>query len=312
MKLRRLVPPLILCTVIAVVLSSCGGDNAPPPEPAKPALGLYKVGEPYKIGATWFYPADDLTYNETGIASVYGPDAVHQKLTANGETFDQTVPSAAHRTLAMPTVVQVTNLDNGRSIQLRVNDRGPMAGDRILQVSRRAAELLGFGDNETAKVRVQVVKLETMQAQSLAKHTGGEDITDGAPKAVPHATVAAETLAPLGSDAPPQPIPPAPQPPPRVVEQPAPQQAAKPVVNVVPVRGNHIFIQAGAFASNANAMRMKDKLDSLGTVVVASIRVNGIDLYRVRLGPIPSVDEADRLLARAQSAGASDAKIVVD
>jgi rare lipoprotein A len=214
----------------------------------------------------------------------------------------------------MPTIVQVTNLDNGRSIQLRVNDRGPMVGDRILQVSHRAAELLGFGDGGTAKVRVQVVKLETMQAQSLAKHSAGEDVAGEAPPlAVPHAAVAAETLAPLGSNAPPQPIPPAPQPPPRVVEAPAPQQAAKPVVNLFPVRPNHsIFIQAGAFSNNANAMRMKEKLDSLGTVVVASIRVNGADLYRVRLGPIPSVDEADRLLSRAQSAGASDAKIVVD
>jgi rare lipoprotein A len=305
-----------LCTVIGFVLSSCGGGNAPPPpEPAKPTIGVYKVGEPYKIGGTWFYPADDLSYDETGIASSYGPDAVHQKLTANGESLDQGLPSGAHRTLAMPTIVQVTNLDNGRSIQLRVNDRGPMAGDRILQVSRRAAELLGFGDGGTAKVRVQVVKLETMQAQSLAKHSGGEDVAGEAPpQAVPHAAVAAETLAPLGSDAPPRPIPPAPQPPPRVVEAPPPpQQAAKPVVNIVPVRPNRgIFIQAGAFASNTNAMRMKEKLDSLGTVVVASIRVNGTDLYRVRLGPISTVDEADRLLARAQSAGASDAKIVVD
>src|SRR5271165_5776660 len=121
MMLRRL-PSLVLgCLAIGMALNACStGED----ENAGLGKGAYKLGQPYQVNGAWYYPAEDFGYDETGIASWYGPD-FDQKFTANGEVFDQNVASGAHKTLPMPTIVQVTNLDNGRSIQLRINDRGP-------------------------------------------------------------------------------------------------------------------------------------------------------------------------------------------
>jgi len=313
MMLRRVLYSVLGCIALGLFLSACStepDENAAPPNLGK---GTYKLGQPYQINGTWYYPVEDFGYDETGIASWYGP-GFDQKYTANGEVFDQNVASAAHKTLALPMVVQVTNLDNGRSIQLRINDRGPFIGNRILDVSHRAAQLLGFEENGTAKVRVQVLVPETMQAQSIAKHNGGDVVAeDPPPPAVPHGAVISETLPPPGSTAAPQPVPAAlPPKPVQIAAAPVQVAAAPEAVSLMPVRPTHIFIQAGAYASGTNAMRMKAKLDGLGPVVVAGTRVNGVDVYRVRIGPISTVDEADRLLTRALGAGANEAKIVVD
>ena len=308
MMLRRLLFP-VLGVVLALGLSGCLFEPQEPVD-SNPGKGVYKLGQPYQINGAWYYPADDFGYDETGIAALYGD--VDEQFTANGERFDQTVASGAHRTLAMPTIVQVTNLDNGRTIQLRINDRGPAAPNRLLSLSRRAGLLLGFGPDGTAKVEVKVLVPETMQVQSLAKRNSGEATIDPAPPAVPHEAITRETLPPPGSNAEPQPIPSAPAPPPRIDASAPPPGRAPESVKLFPVRQTQIFIQAGAFASGANAERMKARLEALGTVTIAATRVNGLDIYRVRLGPIPSVDEADRLLGRAVGAGASDAKIVID
>ena len=118
--------------------------------------GKYKVGNPYQIKGVWYYPKESFDHVETGIASWYGRQ-FHLKKTANGEIFDMNELTAAHRTLQMPSFVQVTNLENGRSLKLRVNDRGPFAHGRIIDVSRRAAQLLGFERQGTARVRVQIL-----------------------------------------------------------------------------------------------------------------------------------------------------------
>ncbi|MDA0339851.1 MAG: septal ring lytic transglycosylase RlpA family protein, partial [Proteobacteria bacterium] len=141
-------------------------DDTPPP------TGLYKVGNPYQINGMWYYPTIDYEYDETGIASWYGPQ-FHGKATANGETFDMNSVSAAHRTLPLPSMVRVTNLDNGRSLTLRVNDRGPFARGRVIDLSRRAAQLLGFEGQGTTKVRVQILARESeLLAQSMQKGGG--------------------------------------------------------------------------------------------------------------------------------------------
>src|SRR5690242_5654464 len=128
--------------------------------------GIYKIGQPYQIDGTWYYPAEDYSYDETGIASWYGT-AFHGKDTANGEVFDQNALTAAHRTLPLPSIVEVTNLENGRTIDVRVNDRGPFARGRIIDLSRRSAQLLGFEQQGTAKVHVRVLVPESIQAASL-------------------------------------------------------------------------------------------------------------------------------------------------
>src|SRR5947199_2745111 len=118
-----------------------------------PGGGSYRVGKPYQIGDSWYYPHEQPSYDETGVASWYGP-TFYGKPTANGEIYDGVGLTAAHRTLPLPVNVRVTNLENGKSLVVRVNDRGPFAQGRIIDVSKRAAELLGFYAKGTAKVRV--------------------------------------------------------------------------------------------------------------------------------------------------------------
>ena len=314
MMLRRLFHPALGCLVLGLVLTGCKTPPppAPAPEPAKLSQGGYMLGQPYQVDGIWYYPAADFSYDETGIASVYGPDS-DRKLTANGEVLDQNVASAGHKTLALPTIVQVTNLENGRSIELRVNDRGPLVDNRILQVSRRAAQLLGFDEGGTARIRVRVEVPESIQAQSIARNNGSDTPSDEAPPpAVPYGNVVALTLPPPGSNLAPQPVPAAPAPQPAPLAPPLTPVVLPETVQVVPVHASHIFIQAGAYGKAANALRMQALIGELGQVVVTGAKVNGVDVYRVRLGPIASVEEADRLLTRVVSAGAGDAKIVVD
>ena len=120
------------------------------------AAPRYKVGNPYKIGGIWYYPERDLTYDETGIGSWYG-DEFAGKLTANGEIFDPELVTAAHKTLPMPSVVRVTNLDNGKSIVVRINDRGPFVDGRVIDLSRRAARALGMEDEGIVSVRLYLL-----------------------------------------------------------------------------------------------------------------------------------------------------------
>ncbi len=117
----------------------------------KPLRGTMK---PYQVKGVWYVPREQPNYNETGIASWYGQQ-FHNKSTANGEVFDQWRVSAAHKTLPLPSMVEVRNLDNGRTLKVRVNDRGPFVDGRIIDLSRAAAEELGFAGKGVAKVRVR-------------------------------------------------------------------------------------------------------------------------------------------------------------
>src|SRR3954468_4233095 len=159
----------------------------------------YKLGKAYQIDGAWYYPKVDYDYNETGIASWYGPD-FHGKSTANGEVYDQNALTAAHKTLPMPTLVRVTNLENGRSIEVRINDRGPFVNNRIIDLTRRGAQLLGFENQGTARVKVQVMKEDSIL---LANKVGGaqlayagqpEPLAGGPkPQAAPAGTVVTQT-----------------------------------------------------------------------------------------------------------------------
>lgn len=129
--------------------------------------GRYHVGKPYVIAGVTYVPREDPSYRADGIASWYG-DAFHGRLTSNGEVFDMRSITAAHPTLPLPSYVRVTNLTNGRSLIVRVNDRGPFHASRVIDLSSRAAELLQFRHKGTARVRVEYV--------SRAKIEGSDDI----------------------------------------------------------------------------------------------------------------------------------------
>lgn len=134
------------------------------------SIGHYKVGNPYKIAGRKYYPEERFKFSEVGIASWYGPQ-FHGKQTANGEIFDKFELTAAHRTLQMPSIVRVTNLKNGRNIIVRVNDRGPFAHDRVIDLSERSAELLGFKNDGTTKVRIDVLEDYSKKVAAMARNS---------------------------------------------------------------------------------------------------------------------------------------------
>jgi rare lipoprotein A len=125
-------------------------------QPVPKGGGVYRVGKPYQVAGRTYVPQEDTHYRAEGLASWYGDD-FHGRLTANGEVFDMTSITAAHPTLPLPCYVRVTNTGNGKSLVVRVNDRGPYHGNRIIDVSHRAATLLGFQNNGVARVRVEYV-----------------------------------------------------------------------------------------------------------------------------------------------------------
>jgi rare lipoprotein A len=146
--------------------------------------GRYHVGRPYQIAGEWYTPEHDTGYDRVGRASWYGP-GFHGRLTANGEVFDANAISAAHPTLPLPSYVRVTNLENDRSIIVRVNDRGPFRYKRLIDVSQRTAELLGFKRKGKADVRVQYIEQARLdgndEAFLLASYRGpGADVWEGA------------------------------------------------------------------------------------------------------------------------------------
>jgi rare lipoprotein A len=283
------------------------------PETSSVGVGAYKVGAPYEEGGVWYYPHEQPAYDETGIASWYGPD-FHGKRTANGEIFDAGGLTAAHPTLPMPVNVRVTNLENGRSLVLRVNDRGPFARGRIIDVSAHAAEVLGFYEKGTARVRVTYLA----RADVLAGRA--ETSTAIAAIAAPTEPVRVASLNPV-SVAPRQSgtqtydsddsatvtttrdLPPVMR----------PSRASQPPAERNPISASaRYYVQAGAFAQRENAELLKDRLSDAGDPSISSIDRNGELLYRVRIGPFDSVDAADTALARLSGLGGSDAKIVVD
>lgn len=275
-----------------------------------PPTGHYKVGRPYQVNGVWYYPEENYRYDETGIASWYGP-GFHKRLTANGELFDQDALTAAHPTLQLPSIVRVTNLENGRSIVLRVNDRGPFANGRLIDISRRGAELLGFRDKGTARVRVQVLEDESRQVAALARQgrVAPPPVDPGAPvlAAAPSASVTRVALTE------PQPVRPAPTPvTPQVVRTPEGDIAPRAVVQQTSVTPTSIFVQAGAFSVYENAARLRAALTPIGPAEISRTTVDGTDFYRVRLGPLASVEEADRILGSVIRQGQTAARIIVD
>jgi rare lipoprotein A len=358
--------------------------------------GSYRVGVPYQINGVWYYPAVDYNYDRTGIASWYGEE-FEGRLTANGEIFDLNALTAAHTTLPMPSIVQVTNLENGRSLQLRVNDRGPFVDGRLIDVSRRAAQLLGFESRGTTLVRVTVLKEESIAAAEDAMHNGQPIVLAAASSAAPEVTPAprpAPTYAAAAERrwAPEIPVTPtrriepaataefaaksslrhyasapesaivpvktraeprstqtamaepqarsAPSTPPRhyqfslitraeaaeMLGEPAPARKVEIRPNAAapaklppssrlvgePRGPARVFIQAGAFARRDNAERVQSRMAHWGGVQVMPSRINGVAMYRVRLGPFASEAQAARLLTRIVSEGYPGARIVSD
>lgn len=295
----------LLAVVLALAVSGCARTQPAPPTGSAASGGYYKVGKPYQIKGIWYSPAEDYSYDETGIGSWYGP-GFHQERTANGERFDQEDMTAAHKTLPMPCLVRVTNLESGRSIVVRINDRGPFKPGRIIDMSRRGAELLGFQGKGIAKVRVQILAEESRAIAAAARAgqpTGGIQVAAGAaaPSAAPRRPVEVQAVSP----------------PVETANLPGATQEGRflpaPVVQQQPVTGGRqIFIQAGAFTVRDNADRLRTRLTGIGQTRIVAVRLGQAQFYRVRIGPIDSVERADIVLARVTESGLNGAHIIVD
>ncbi len=261
-----------------------GGASAPisapaqPPAPAERArpdwLETERVGPPYEVNGRWYAPTAEPGYDQTGTASWYGPN-FHGHQTANGEIYDETGLTAAHPTLPLNSLVQVTNLDNGREAILRITDRGPFVGDRLIDVSRGAAEALGFQGAGTTRVNVRYL--------------------GPAPRRVsPDGSAPAQLTPASYSGEPASLLPPA-----------AP---ATPVVERSVVMGAY-FVQIGAFADASNAERVRQTLDGTGNVLVEERATSRGALYRVRVGGFADRASAEAARARVADLGYRDAVV---
>lgn len=313
--MNRNIRQFSLVVSIGVLAAAC--STTPPPSPPAlhpaPNAGVYRVGKPYKIGSTWYYPHEQPNYDETGIASWYGP-GFYGRLTSDGEIYTGQQLTAAHKTLPLPVNVRVTNLENGRSMILRVNDRGPFARGRIIDVSESAAKSLGFYQQGTAKVRVQYLgraDLPDGQPQPFGADTPAAIATAAKPAA--QIGVQSGQLAQLPGS--------------REERNTATRTPAKPVrndsadvanrirpngqVSLVPVPAkSEIYVQLGAFSNYQNARKLMFSYS--GGAHIYPYLSNGTTFYRVRLGPFQTVDSADDALDAAQNNGQPDARIVID
>ncbi|MGI3777646.1 MAG: RlpA-like double-psi beta-barrel domain-containing protein [Janthinobacterium lividum] len=295
---RRGAAAAALCAVVA--LAGCHRRAAVvlPPLPAH-----YTAGVPWQGGrGMWFYPAESFSAAFTGLASVVG---AHGPVVADGERYDPQVAAAASQTLQLPAVVRVTNLENGRQVLLRVDDRGPADPGRVLALTPRAATLLGVAPGEGA-TRVRVVVDEAL-SRRLAEQLHGGPRLDIA--TAPRESVRAEALGPPGAASGGGRATTIGAAPAEAEAAAVPDRLAEDVVDAGAAPGQ-LWLRTDSFGRADYARRLAAKLSGLPAEVVRT-REGRSDSFAVRAGPFATVAEADDALDRALRAGVTDARIVV-
>ncbi len=271
--------------------------------------GSYKIGTPYKVFGKFYYPEENYSYSEIGIASWYGAD-FHEGITANGEKYDMNAMTAAHRTLPLPSIVKVTNLRNNKTAILRVNDRGPFVDNRIIDVSKKAAEVLGFKNMGITKVKVEIMPKES---KALKASLTGVPITNDA---------SGYDEEPEFNNA-------------FVFKNEPVQEYNLIKINPEPAtydkgefdessttdmkKTRRHFVQMGAFKDYENAVNLKKQILSEryitfknNDVNIYPIMLNNQTLYRLRIGPYKDSVEALKIYNEIISSGYNSAKIISD
>ena len=320
--------------LLAASLGACGSSGSK----NVAQRGSYKVGAPYKIDGVTYTPQEEFNHVETGVASWYGP-GFHGKSTANGEPYDQSARTAAHRTLQMPAIVRVTNLDNGMSTVVRINDRGPFARSRIIDLSRTAAQELDIVRNGTGHVRIEQLQAESLAVKDVAIAGGGpaeQQAADPQVSSGRYAPAQAPVQTAAYAPPPPAPAPAYTQP---AYSQPASTQpvwptnsrspAADPAPAYIPASSSGptvaslangstlqpmggFYVQTGAFTTPENAERQRGAVSSYGASEISQGSAGGRDVYRVRLGPYTTSDAAGIVADRLKRSGYGDARVVAN
>lgn len=304
--------PLVAVVALGVALAGCSSSGKKPDPfagkgspkytksgPLPKGGGRRHVGKPYVVAGRKYYPTTRPRSVEVGVASWYGPK-FHRRMTANGEWFDMHYLSAAHKTMPLPSYARVTNLENGRTVVVRVNDRGPFVGDRIIDLSRAAAARLGYLRKGKARVRVEYLGPAPLgdDRRLLARLNRMKN--------APRRTLIAAVRGRGGSE------------PARTMvarAQPAepPRQAGPVVPRVAPASGGAggYYVQVASYADPANAEAARQRFARLGPVDVRPVDITGMQFWRVRLGPFASREDAELLRERVAAAGVPDARIML-
>jgi rare lipoprotein A len=317
----RLLRPLAALGIVATVLAGCSGSREPTGSGsdqrthANLPKGVYKIGKPYVINGRRYYPEFDPDYDRVGVASWYGSQ-FHGLSTANGEVFDKEEISAAHPTLPLPSLVRVTNLENGRVLKVRVNDRGPFVDDRMIDLSQAGARELGFENKGLARVRVEFLEIAgdargtppTPTVVASAERIPARGATPDAHEIV-RASVVSREAAPDGRA--------------RITESvtiatPGLPAQSRPtlIASVSEPAGSAAcgsepqYVQVGAFSESARVRAAEAHFGAFERVSLEPVFVGERAVMRVRLGPVADRPAADGLLARVRAEGYSEAFVV--
>lgn len=293
--MMRFFTSLSVLFVLSAVLPACAqlqfGAELAKQGKRTAAGGVWKVGKPYKIAGEWYYPRENTKYDNIGTASWYGPKFQGRR-TANGEIFDINLLTAAHPTLPMPVMVQVTNLENGRSMKLRVNDRGPFKKNREIDLSRRAAEILGFKDKGTARVRVKYLHRAPLYNQRGQLISGNESDSFVFDKPYTPTRDRYVSAAPIAE----------------VETKSLDGQNLPSKQSILPKQ--KYYVQLGVFSQKDSAEALRQKLSQIGQVEVSELTSGDRQLYRVRVGPVNSRVDANILVDDVLDNGHQDAFIL--
>ena len=327
--------PAPISTVPPVLSAPAMPDSVPDAVPRIEPRAQHGNPPFYDVfGKRYYVLSSSVGYWERGVASWYGP-GFHKVRTSIGEPYDMYAMTAAHKTLPLPAYVRVTNLQNGRSVVVRVNDRGPFVGNRIIDLSYTAAAKLDMLRNGTAMVDVRTIDpmtppVFTASTAPVAPAGAGPAVATPAAATPPSAAsptaapaAAALTVVPFADASPATPQPPVAQPATAPGASPVQSSATAVQSSATPAQSSAagasftrspLFIQAGAFSDPANAERMAEKLrgGSLGKVFVRDDVIAGRRMYRVRIGPVPNVADFDRVVAALERAGINDAHLALD
>lgn len=284
--------------------------NKPAPYVAPAITGKRKIGKPYKILGSMYYPLDSSEgYRRKGIASWYGKD-FHAKKTANGETYNMYDMTAAHPTLPIPTYVRVTNLDNGLSAIVRVNDRGPFLRGRAIDLSYKAAITLDMANKGTAPVLLEALPTDGSvlhvrdRYTQLANQSNNNDYKRYESKPVARQVPIKYSSKNLGGSF--------------TNRISAIKTPMADVENISPdesisIGNAHVYVQTGAFSNKQNAVREQINVANVyANTKLMTFNKGGQQLHRVRIGPLKNVSDADYVLAKIIDEGWTRARIVVD